>query len=532
LAWVKEIRSLGDIPRHYGRERPDADALIFEDRRTTFAEWDRRTNRTANALVKSGVTPQARVAWLGRNSDIYFDLLMGAAKAGAVMTPLNWRLAAPELAVIIEDSEARMVFVEEDFLETAESIWSGLPSVSAWITVGAARPGWISFEAWLDNSSETDPAIPVDPNDPVLQAYTSGTTGRPKGVVLSSRAFYGIEEFAARNPDARDPEVNFTDWSLGDLSLVCMPVFHATGSGWGIAVLYGGATAVIHPQYTVEAVIEAFQSHRITRLVLVPTAIQQLLRHPRSRDLDFTSVQQLIYGASPIPLDLLREAVDRMGCGFVQSYGMTETTGGATFLSESDHRLADGPRMRSAGRVLPGVTITIRDPDGEILPAGQIGEVCIETPNMMSGYWKQPEETARTITAAGYLRSGDAGYLDEDGYLYIKDRIKDMIITGGENVYPAEVESAMFGHPDIEEVAVIGVPDGRWGEAVKAVIVPKPGVTPDAAAILAYTRQRVAGYKTPKSIDFVGALPKNATGKVLRRELRTEYWKGFERQVN
>jgi acyl-CoA synthetase (AMP-forming)/AMP-acid ligase II len=531
MDWIEGIRTLGDIPRHYGRDRPTAIAMIFEGRRTTYAEWDRRTNRVANALIATGVRPQDRVAWLGRNSDTYFDLFIGAAKAAAVMAPLNWRLAAPELAAITADSEARVVFVEEDFLDVMDSVRGELAQVEAWVCVGAERPGWTSYDAWLGEAAETDPAVPASPEDPVLQAYTSGTTGLPKGVVLSHRAFYGADEYIGRHPETRDPELTFTDWILGDINLVCMPVFHATGSGWGICGLYGGAANIILSQYTIDGVVEAFGNNRITRLVLVPTAIQQLLRHPKSEEIDFSSVKQLIYGASPIPLDLLQEAIERMGCGFVQSYGMTETSGGVTFLPESDHR-RPGPRLRSAGRAIPGARLTIRDADGGLLPTGEVGEVCIESPKMMSGYWKKPAETALAITPAGYLRSGDAGYLDEDGYLFIKDRVKDMIITGGENVYPAEVESAMFGHSDIEEVAVIGVPDARWGEAVKALVVLKPGARPDPGAILAYTRSRVAGFKTPKSIEFVDELPKNATGKVLRRELRERFWKGFERMVN
>jgi acyl-CoA synthetase (AMP-forming)/AMP-acid ligase II len=247
---------------------------------------------------------------------------------------------------------------------------------------------------------------------------------------------------------------------------------------------------------------------------------------------DYSQLKYMLYGASPMPPALLRECMEVFGCGFVQLYGMTETTGSVTALGPEDHDLAGNTRMNSAGKPLPGVEIAILDAEGRRLPPHEVGEVAIRSTTNMQGYWKLPEATAKTLGADNWLRSGDAGYLDADGYLYIHDRVKDMIISGGENIYPAEVEKAIFGHPEVADVAVIGVPSERWGEEVKAIVVPRPGATPDPASIIAWTRERIAAYKTPKSVDFIGALPRNASGKILRRELRVPYWKGRERNVN
>jgi acyl-CoA synthetase (AMP-forming)/AMP-acid ligase II len=326
--------------------------------------------------------------------------------------------------------------------------------------------------------------------------------------------------------------MDWNAWDETDVSMVAMPVFHISGTGWGVVGVYSGAFTVVLREFENAAVIETIKTYRVSKTVLVPTTIQMILDYPGVCRADFASMSDFLYGASPIPLDLLERAVEVFGCGFVQLYGMTETCGAVTYLPADDHR-GGGPRLRSAGKAVPGAEIRIMDPEADrVLGPNVVGEICIRSPTTMRGYWKQEAETARTITAGGWVRTGDAGLMDEDGYVFISDRVKDMIVSGGENVYPAEVENAMYGHPDIAEVAVIGVPDPKWGEAVKAVVVPKAGITPDPAAILDFTRQRIAGYKVPKSVDFVDALPRNGTGKVLKRDLRAPYWDGRDRQVN
>jgi acyl-CoA synthetase (AMP-forming)/AMP-acid ligase II len=311
-----------------------------------------------------------------------------------------------------------------------------------------------------------------------------------------------------------------------------MPVFHIGGTGWGSLGVYNGARGVIAREFDPNRVLDFIENHRITKMFMVPAAMQIVVRSPRAREVDYSCLKYLLYGASPIPLDLLKECMEVFGCGFVQMYGMTETCGTIVALPPEDHDPAGNPRMRSAGKALPGVEIAMLDESGARLPVGQVGEIATRSLANMTGYWNLPDATAKTIDAEGWLRTGDAGYLDDDGYVFIHDRVKDMIITGGENVYPAEVENAIFGHPGVADVAVIGVPDERWGEAVKAVVVKKAGADPTPAEIIAWARERIAAYKAPKSIDFIAALPRNASGKILRRELREPYWQGHDRRVS
>jgi long-chain acyl-CoA synthetase len=311
-----------------------------------------------------------------------------------------------------------------------------------------------------------------------------------------------------------------------------MPVFHIAGAGWGFFGLYNGAKNIVLSEFTPQSALETIATHRVTKLVLVPAAIKFLIEHPAAATTDFSSLKYVLYGASPIPLELLKNAMRVLKCGFVQVYGMTETTGAITYLPPEDHDPKGNERMRSAGKPMPGVEVKIVDGEGRPRPTGEIGEVCIRSVQNMKGYWHLPAETAKTLDAEGWVHSGDAGFVDAGGYLFIHDRVKDMIVSGGENVYPAEVESAIFGHPAVADVAVIGVPDDTWGEAVKAVVVLKPGAKAAPDDIIAFARERIAGYKCPKSVDFIAALPRNPTGKILKRELRAHYWEGRERQVN
>ncbi len=274
------------------------------------------------------------------------------------------------------------------------------------------------------------------------------------------------------------------------------------------------------------------QTGGVTRFFMVPAALQMVINHPKAATTDFSRLKYIIYGAAPIPLELLRECIKVFGAQFLQAYGMTETTGTVVMLPPEDHDPNGTPRMRAAGKPLPGVELKIVDEAGNEVPTGEVGEIITRSSNNMISYWNLPEATAKTMSADGWVRTGDAGYMDEDGYLFIHDRVKDMIISGGENVYPAEVESAIYGHPAIAEVAVIGIPDDKWGEAVKAVCVQKPEAEIDEADVIAWARERIAGFKVPKSIDVIAALPRNASGKILRKDLRAPYWEGRERQVN
>ena len=522
---IGEAANLADVIRAQGEVRSQKTAFEFEGRRISYAEFDDHTNRIANGLKTLGVKPHERIAYLGKNSDIYFELLLGAMKANVVMAPVNWRLAGPEIAFIVEDCKAPVLFVGPEFAEQVRGIQAQLPSVRTFIATEGGALGWLDFVSWRDAQSSDNPKVPIDPKDIAIQLYTSGTTGKPKGAMLShANILTLIRAGGAEKPD-------WNRWSEDDVSLVAMPVFHIGGSGWGLLGLYYGAKGVIAREFDPTKILDFFEHSGITKLFMVPAAMQFVVRQPRAREVDFSKLKFMLYGASPIPAALLKECIAVFKCGFVQMYGMTETTGTIVALPPEDH--VEGlDRMRSAGKALPGVELAILDADGQRLPPGEVGEIATRSGSNMAGYWNLPEATAKTLDKDNWLRTGDAGYMDKDGYLYIHDRIKDMIISGGENIYPAEVESAICDHPDVAEVAVVGIPDDQWGEAVKAIVVMKPGKKATSSDIIGFTRERIAGFKTPKSVDFIEALPRNASGKILRRHLRDPYWAGKDRQVN
>jgi acyl-CoA synthetase (AMP-forming)/AMP-acid ligase II len=518
--------TLAEMVRDRAKSCGDAIAFEFEGRATTFAEFDINTNRVANGLKALGVKPGERIAYLGKNSDIYFELLLGAMKANVVTAPVNWRLAGPEVAFIVADCNAPVLFVGPEFVTLVRNIKDKLPGVRTIITTEGGASEWQDFAAWRDAQSADDPDVEVTAKDIAIQLYTSGTTGRPKGAMLSHANFFNLVQ---TGNEAEKPDWN--KWTAEDVSLLAMPIFHIGGSGWGLMGLYHGAKGVIARDFDPTKVLDFFEQDGITKLFMVPAAMQFVVRQPRARQVDFSRLKYMLYGASPIPAALLKECIEVFKCGFVQLYGMTETTGAIVALPPEDH--VEGlERMRSAGKALHGVELAILDPNGNRLPPGEVGEIATRSGSNMTGYWNLPEATARTLSKDGWLRTGDAGYMDKDGYLYIHDRIKDMIISGGENIYPAEVESALCDHPDVAEAAVIGVPDDKWGEAVKAIVVMKPGKSASATDIINFTRERIAGYKTPKSVEFIDALPRNPSGKILRRHLRDPYWADRERQVN
>ena len=513
-----DIKVMGDIARVHGRDKPDAVAFICDDRTTTYGAFDRHCNQVANGLLAEGLGPQERIAYIGKNSDIYYEMLLGGGKANLVMVAVNWRLAPPEVAYILKDSKAKVIFVGPEFTGLIDQIKDELPDLVRVIPVEG-------FEAWREGFGADDPHVPVDEADVAVQLYTSGTTGHPKGAQITHGNLNALR-------NAQDEPPVWNTWTEQDVSLVAMPNFHIGGTGWGLSGLTPGALNVVMPEFDPALVLDFIQKYRISKIFLVPAAMQIIVQDPRARETDFSCLSYILYGASPIPLDLLRECMEVFQCGFAQMYGMTETTGTVCVLPPEDHDPNGNPKMRSAGKPLPGVEIEIRDENGKALAAGEVGEICIRSGSNMPGYWNLPDATASTIGDDGWLRSGDAGYKDEDGYVYIHDRVKDMIISGGENIYPAEVESAIYGHEAVADVAVIGVPDDKWGEAVKACVVLKPGAQASADDIIGFARTRIAGFKCPKSVDFIEALPRNPSGKILRRDLRAPYWAGKDRAVN
>ncbi len=513
------LRTLADVPRRHALARPDRDALVFGSRRTTYAALDRAADQVARALVAEGLSPGDRVLLLARDSDRSWEILFGAARAGVVLVPINWRLAPPEVAWIAADAEARLAFVGREFAGRLQ----GGPARA--VVLGGESPGLPAYESWRDAAPGTPFERPADPEEIAVQIYTSGTTGRPKGVLLPHRSFFAIQREVDR--------VGY-DWfgiRADDVVVVPLPLFHVGGLWITLQFLAAGATGLVVDAFLPDRFLRLFAEHRITKFGLVPAMIQMVLDDPACKRELFASATHFIYGGSPIAPALLERALATFGCRFVQIYGLTETGNCAVHLPPDDHVPARRDRMRAAGRPFPGVEVHVRGPDGRPLGPGEVGEICLHTPARMAGYWKLPDETARTLVD-GWIHTGDAGTVDADGYVYIQDRVKDMILYAGEHVYPGEIERALLEHPAVQEVAVIGVPDDRWGETVKAIVVVKPGARLVAAELVAHARSRVAEFKVPRSVDLVPSLPRTASGKVKKEELRAPYWEGRARKVN
>lgn len=512
---VPGIAGLADVVRVHGRDRPGAPALVVGDRTITFGELDARSSRAAQAFSSAGIGFGDRVAFVERNGAEFFDVVFGLAKLGAVAVPVNWRLAAPEIRHIVADCRAAAIVVGEEFFGHVEAIEA---EISAAVIAIGSHDRWPDFDDWVATHPAVDPGVATGPDDLVALMYTSGTTGLPKGVMLSNT------NYRAKTAGVAGP----WRFSADAVSLAVMPLFHMAGSGWAFAGLWHGAPTVVLRDVDPAAILDAIATHRVTNLLLVPAVIQVLLDTPGVTTCDFSHLRVLVYGASPISDDVLIRGIERFGRVFAQVYGMTETTGSITQLDGADH-VPD--RLRSCGKPYPWVAVRVVDRDGADAPPGTVGELWTRSAQNMLGYWNNPEATAATLTGDGWLKTGDAGYIDADGYVYLQDRIKDMIVSGGENVYPIEVENVLMTHPGVADVAVIGVPDDRWGEAVKAVVVPAPGASLDDAELIGYARARLGGFKLPKTVDFVAALPRTPSGKVLKRDLRDPYWAHTGRHI-
>ena len=520
-----EIATVGDILTHHARLQPDRIALVFEDETITYGALAERVNRLAQGLIAAGVRPGDRIAHFGQNSAAYFETLFAAARIGAVMTGLNWRLAAAELATLLSDARPPVLLFDRIFTATvAEALAASKAAPRLLLVTDSDDEGpYRNFARWRDSHPAHPPTHRPAPTDPLSLMYTSGTTGLPKGALISHEAVVLARRFE-NEMRAHDPA--FPLWDPDQVQLVQAPVFHLTGNVWAMLALYGGARLVIHRRFDPQAVLDAIPRHRITRMILVPAMLHALITHPALPETDLSSLDCIYYGGSPTPLPLLTAALRAFPCGFLQLYGMTEAGGAISYLSPADHD-PDGrdPRMRSAGRPYPWVQIRVQDQAGHSLPPGEIGEVAVRTPTVMRGYADRPEATA-AVLRDGWLLTGDAGYLDADGFLYIVDRVRDMIISGGENIFPSEIEAVIAQHPAVREVAVIGLPSPRWGEELCAVVALQPGAQLTPEALEGFLRERIAGYKVPRRLVFVDTLPRNATGKVLRRVLKERFAQG------
>lgn len=475
-----------DVLRRGAQRYPDAEAMRFGEQTTSWRELDDRVRRNAAAQRNVGLSPGDRVAFLDKNHPACVETTLACALAGTANAVVNFRLAPEEISYVINDAAARVLFVGAEFLPAIEQLRDQLPTVERLVVVGGPDAG---YESWLDVEPLAEGHRPA-PDDCFLQLYTSGTTGFPKGAMLTHRAM--LAHSAAVATDA-----GLTEQSV---AMVAMPLFHVGGSSWSLVALSAGARIVVVREPIPEQLLDGLERERITHTFFVPALMSFLVAVPDVRERDYSALRCLCYGASPMPLPLLRSCLDVFPTDFYQVYGMTEACGVVTMLGPAEHRdPAAEHRLISAGNPISGVEIEIREPaTGDRLPTGESGEVWVRTEQLMSGYWRKPDETAAAMTPEGWLRSGDAGHLDGDGYLYITDRVKDMIISGGENIYPAEIERVLAEHPAVADLAVIGVPDDKWGEVPLAVVVAAAGTEADEADLLAYCRQRLASFKCPR----------------------------------
>jgi len=498
-----------DAVRRHARKRGGELAYRTPARNWSFAQVDDASNRVAQGLKSLGVGAGDRVACLTKQTVECAVLVLAANKIGAVCMPVNWRLAAPEIEYILNNGQAKLMMADAAFV-------SASGKVRTFVTE--------EFSSWYGEFPASDPGHRPDAGETALQLYSSGTTGLPKGVELTHRnLMVGMVEAV---PDA------FGYNGPPDVMLNVLPTYHIAGIGIALLTASKGGMSVLYPDFDPAKAIAAIAEHRITHSFMVPAMIQFMLQVPGAGAADYSSLKAISYGASPISEKVLIDAMRTFKCSFVQVYGLTETTGAITRLPPEDHD-PEGPRkhlLRSAGKPIEGVELRVVDAAGRDCAEGDVGEVWIRTAQNMKCYWANGKATADAF-AGDWFRSGDAGYLKE-GYLFLHDRIKDMIVSGGENIYPAEVENALMQHPAVADGAVIGVPDDQWGEAVKACVVLKAGAAATEKEIVDFMRGRIAHFKCPKSVDFMAAIPRNPTGKILKRLLREPYWAGKTRRVN
>lgn len=504
------------------QQQPDEIMTISGERKRTFREVAARVGRLAGALRELGVRDGDRVAMLALNSDRYSEYLLAVPWADAVLNPVNTRWSAAEIAYSLRDSGSRVLLVDDTFAPLVPELREAFPELATVIHAGdgAIPEGALGYE---DLVAAADPVQDARRSGSDLAGlfYTGGTTGFPRGVMLSHDNL-GVSWLGSAASGALVRP--------GSRTLHVAPMFHlADLLSWGCTVLVGGSHVML-PAFDPVAVFSAVAEQRVSCALLVPTMIQHLVDHPEVTRYDLTSLQAVLYGASPIAQAVLERAMKALpSASFTQAYGMTELSPVATLLSPADHEAGDA--LRSAGRAAPHAEVRVVDPDGAEVPAGTVGEIVVRGGHVMLGYWNKPQETA-TAVRDGWMHTGDGGYLDERGYLYVVDRLKDMIISGAENVYSAEVENAIASHPAVAQCAVIGVPDPDWGERVHAVVVVRPGATVTLAELRDHVKTRIAGYKTPRSLDIADALPVSGTGKVLKRELRKRHWTDLDHQVH
>jgi acyl-CoA synthetase (AMP-forming)/AMP-acid ligase II len=511
--------TLGAALADQAKRKGEAIALVCGSRRTSFSQLNRQADLIAGALRQARCGKGAIVGILARNSDFYVQVIFGAARAGALLLTMNWRLARPELEIIAADTNLRILFFDPAFADEARNLQRRRPKLIL-VCLGE-QEGNTRLDEFMQTGDDSA-FDSVDIHDPAFVLYTSGATGQPKGIVLSHfGTLHNLtQSFATKQPTSPRPD---------DVVLLSPPMFHISGLLILIGAVMFGAQTIILGDAKMPNMIAAISEHGVTRAVIIPVLMPQLI-DAAAAGAKIDSLKTILYGMSPMPEDTLSRTMQLLDCVFVQQLGLTEASGSLTQLDPGDH-YPGSPRLTSCGRRLPDIELSIRLSDGAEAGTGEHGELFFRSPSLAAGTLQAGKLTPMS-TDGGWAATGDVGYLDADGYVYLCDRKKDMIVTGGENVYSSEVERVIRQYPDVEMVAVIGVPSERWGEEVKAVVVPRAGSAPSVHDILGYVRKSLAGYKVPKTIDFVEALPVTSVGKIAKNVLREQYWRGYERRIN
>jgi acyl-CoA synthetase (AMP-forming)/AMP-acid ligase II len=502
-----------DIPARNALRFPTKPAVIMGETVRSWSEVDRRVTLLARAFAAQGLQAGDRVAILLPNCPEYLEIYFGCARAGLIAVPLNYRLKAHELAQIVGHAEPALFIVGDEYLAQARELEKLRPEPGRRCVLGSGSlTGAGNYEALLA-AATTGSCSGADDDAPLAIFYTSGTTGLPKGAMVShlNLEMNGYNQ-AIADASRRD-----------DVNLVAAPLYHIGAVFMSTTYMMLGCTQVILPRFEPGLWLDTLRARRATVSLVVPTMINTILNHPRQGALDLPSLRLIFYGGGPMPPALLERAMRELGCAFTQGYGLTETLE-ATFLTADDHVLDGNERQRarlaSAGREAVGAEVRVVDDAGCDLPVNEVGEVLVRSRSVIAGYWRMPDETARAIRD-GWFHTGDLGYLDDDRYLYIVDRKKDMVISGGVNIYTKEIEAVLYRHPAVLEAAIIGLPDEEWGEVVTAVVARKPGTQVEADELVECCRAELAGYKKPRRVFFLDELPKNPSGKILKRELRT-----------
>lgn len=517
------FKTLPQVAQWHADHNGARKAFVFNDVAVSFSEFHENSDKVASGLKSIGLAAADRIAFIGKDSIWAYEILMGSAKAKTVFVPINWRLKANEIHYILADAQVRTLFIEKEFASILNGNSVNLPGMLTVIVLDVAGMGATDYVQWRDLQSGESLGLSYCDNDAVLQIYTSGTTGHPKGVQLAHYTFFRMLQGVYAQGE------RWMDLNYDDVLLLSVPIFHIGGIWWNLQCFIASATGIIMDSFVSWKVLENIERHQITKMAMVPAMIQFLLAEPASKSTNFSSLKYILYGGSPITRVLRSQAMETFGCAFFQIYGMTETGNCAITLLPEEHD--DNKRKNAAGRPFFGVQVKILDADHREVPVGKSGEIWIKSPSVMIGYWNNATATASTLQD-GWVRTGDGGYIDKEGFIYVCDRIKDMIIAAGENVFPAEIEAVISEHPAVEDIAVIGIPDELWGEAVKAFVVISHGSKLSARDLVLFAKERIADYKIPKSISFVESLPRNAAGKILKTELRKSFWSGRERSVN